>query len=224
MRYERVREGRFLARINRFTAHARIGKSVETVHVKNTGRLGELLVPDTEAFFAESDDPARKTRFDLVAVRHPGTGKLFNVDSQAPNAAVREWLAGQSFDLVKPEYRFGDSRVDFYMERGEERFLLEIKGCTLVRDGVGFFPDAPTTRGTKHLRELTEAVRQGCRCAAGFVIQTEGVTRVKPNRETDPAFALALEEAEKAGVRVLYLPCRVERDLLEILPEARFGF
>ena len=222
MRYERVREGRFRARRNRFVAHVEIDGAVEAVHVKNTGRLGELLVPGAAAYLAESDDPARKTRFDLIAVRHAQSGQLFNVDSQAPNAVVREWLAGMDFDLVKPEFRYGDSRVDFCMERASERFLLEIKGCTLVRDGVGYFPDAPTARGTKHLRELTAAARQGYRCAVGFVIQTEGVTRVKPNRETDPDFARALTEAAEAGVRVLHLPCVVEPDLLEIRPGVRF--
>ena len=142
---------------------------------------------------------------------------LFNIDSQAANRAAGEWLSAQGFDRVIPEYRFGDSRIDFYMERGTERCLLEIKGCTLERGGAGYFPDAPTERGVKHLRELARAAEAGCRAALGFVIQMDGVTEVRPNLETHPAFGAALEEAERAGVRVLFLCCHVEPDRLEII-------
>ena len=130
---------------------------------------------------------------------------------------VGEWLQTQEFTLIRPEYTFGDSRIDFYMERGGERWLLEVKGCTLERDGVGYFPDAPTERGVKHLRELTKAAGQGWHCAVAFVIQTEGVTEVQPNMETHPAFGEALAEAATAGVRVLHLPCRVSPDSLAVL-------
>ena len=220
MQYDNVRRAVFLARPNRFLARAELDGAVETVHVKNTGRCRELLVPGAEIWLTRSDNPDRKTRYDLIAVRK-ADGVLFNIDSQAPNAAVGEWLARQGFDRIQPEYRFGQSRVDFCMERGGLRYLLEVKGCTLERAGVGYFPDAPTERGTKHLRELTAAVARGWQAAVAFVMQAGGMQKVLPNRETDPAFADALAAAERAGVRVLSLPCRVEPDRLEILDTIR---
>lgn len=213
MRYGEIRRAVFLERPNRFEARVRYGDGGEAVvHVKNTGRCRELLLPGGPVILARGENPGRKTQYDLVGVYK--NGALFNIDSQAPNRVAAEWLAaggydGLRFDSVKPEYRFGDSRIDFYMERGGERYLMEVKGCTLERDGVGYFPDAPTARGTKHLRELTEAVRRGYRCAAAFVIQTEGVREVLPNRETDPAFGDALDRARDAGVSVFFIPCRV---------------
>lgn len=148
-------------------------------------------------------------------------GTLFNIDSQAPNRVVREWLEGQGFDRVLPEYPFGQSRLDFCLERGGERWLLEVKGCTLERDGVGYFPDAPTQRGARHLRELTAALEQGWRSAVVFVMQAASIRTVLPNRDTDPAFAEALAAAEAAGVRVLCLPCRVTPDSLSIVGDRR---
>ena len=219
MRYHHVTQGVFLERPNRFIARVLTEGREETVHVKNTGRCRELLVPGCEVWLADSGNPARKTRYDLVAVRK-ATGVLFNIDSQAPNRVTAEWLARQAFDRVIPEYAFGQSRIDFCLERSGEKTLLEVKGCTLEIGGVGYFPDAPTTRGTKHLRELTAAARHGILAAAAFVIQMDGVTEVKAHRETDPAFADALEEAERAGVRILCLPCHVEPDELRILDSA----
>ena len=199
MIYHNICRGVFLARPNRFIARVEIGGLEETVHVKNTGRCRELLVPGAEVWLAKSDNPARKTKYDLIAVRK-STGVLFNIDSQAPNAAAGEWLARQGFDRIIPEYPFGQSRIDFYMERGGEKYLLEVKGCTLEREGIGYFPDAPTERGTKHLKELAGAAAQGYHAAVAFVMQAEGLELVLPNGETDPAFAAALEAAKQAGV------------------------
>ena len=220
MIYHNICRGVFLARPNRFIARVAIGGVEETVHVKNTGRCRELLVPGAEVWLAKSDNPARKTKYDLIAVRK-SSGVLFNIDSQAPNAAAGEWLARQGFDRIIPEYPFGQSRIDFYMERGGEKYLLEVKGCTLEREGIGYFPDAPTERGTKHLKELAGAAAWGYHAAVAFVMQAEGLELVLPNGETDPAFAAALEAAKQAGVQILYLPCHVEPDKLEITGDSR---
>jgi len=209
MRYRNVIRGAFLDRPNRFIAHVEIGGRPETVHVKNTGRCRELLLPGAEVWLAGSDNPARKTAYDLIAVRKQN-GLLVNIDSQAPNAVAREWLETQNFDVIRPEFSYGQSRLDFMMERGSEKFLMEVKGCTLEREGIGYFPDAPTGRGAKHLRELAGAA--GWQPALLFVIQMDGITEVRGNRETDPAFCKALEDAEQAGVRKIFLPCHVEPD------------
>jgi sugar fermentation stimulation protein A len=211
MKYRNVIPAVFTDRPNRFIAHVEIGGRAETAHVKNTGRCAELLLPGAEVWLAGSENPARKTAYDLIAVRK-SNGLLVNIDSQAPNAVAREWLDTRGFDLVRPEFRYGKSRLDFMMERGKERFLMEVKGCTLERDGIGYFPDAPTERGAKHLRELAEA--DGFHPVLMFVIQMDGITEVRGNRETDPAFCEALEIAKKAGVNVVFLPCHVEPDEL----------
>ena len=216
MNYPNTCEAIFIDRPNRFIAHVDLDGKVETVHVKNTGRCKELLLPGVKVILSKSENPARKTAYDLIGVYKDDT-RLFNIDSQAPNLVMGEWLQTQGFSLIKPEYTFGDSRIDFYMERDSERWLLEVKGCTLERDGAGFFPDAPTERGVKHLRELAKAAEQGWCCAVAFVIQVEGITEVRPNTETHPAFGDALAAAATAGVRVLRLPCRVRPDSLAIL-------
>lgn len=215
MRYRHVVPATFLERPNRFIARVRIGDAVETVHVKNTGRCRELLIPDAEVYLAESENPARKTKYDLIAVRKEN-GLLVNIDSQAPNQVAREWLEGMRFGRVVPEFRYGESRIDFYMERGTDRFLMEVKGCTLEVDGIGYFPDAPTEQGVKHLRELARAAHDGFHAMLAFVIQVDGVKEVRPNIETHPEFGLAMEEAKAAGVEILFLPCHVEPDSLEI--------
>ncbi len=209
MRYEKITRAVFIDRPNRFIAHVEIDGRVNTVHVKNTGRCRELLIRGAEVWLAGSDNPARKTAYDLIAVRK-SNGLLVNIDSQAPNAVAREWLETQGFDAIRPEFRYGQSRLDFMMERGDERFLMEVKGCTLERDGIGYFPDAPTQRGARHLRELAKAV--GFQPVLMFVIQMDGITEVRGNRKTDPDFCNALEDAEKAGVKVIALPCRAEPD------------
>ena len=215
MKYDNITKAVFLNRPNRFIAEVDIGGVKETVHVKNTGRCRELLVPGCDVWLTAPDSPGRKTKYDLVAVRK-SNGRLFNIDSQAPNKVVSEWLSGQGFDTVIPEFTYGDSRIDFYMERGDERCLMEVKGCTLEIDGIGYFPDAPTERGVKHLRELTAALYRGYRSMLAFVIQTEGVSEVLANASTHPEFAVALEEAKAAGVEILFLKCRVEPDSLVI--------
>ena len=215
MRYRNVIRAAFIDRPNRFIAHVDIDGKRETVHVKNTGRCRELLLPGAEVWLAGSDRPGRKTAYDLIAVKK-SNGLLVNIDSQAPNAVAREWLETQGFDVIRPEYRYGQSRLDFMMERGSERFLMEVKGCTLERSGIGYFPDAPTERGARHLCELSEAV--GYRPVLAFVIQMEGVTEVRGNRDTDPRFCEALENAEKAGVKIIFLPCCVKPDELKCAP------
>lgn len=216
MKYENCTTGRFIERPNRFIARVEIAGRQETVHVKNTGRCKELLVPQREVALVKSGNPARKTRYDLVAVKKPSLGWI-NIDSQAPNQAVKEWLEAQDYDLIKPEYRYGRSRIDFYLERGTEKILLEVKGCTLEVAGKGYFPDAPTERGVKHLRELAGAVAAGYIAVVAFVIQMNGVREVYPNAATHPEFGEALEEAEAAGVKIWRLPCRVAADRLEII-------
>ncbi len=216
MKYKEIVTGIFIDRPNRFVAHIDIDGSIHTVHVKNTGRCKELLLPGVEVYLAVSDNPARKTRYDLVAVEKAGFG-LINIDSQAPNAVVKEWLLRQDYDYVRPEYTYGNSRIDFYMEKSNDKYLMEVKGCTLEIDGIGYFPDAPTERGIKHLRELTAASALGYKSILAFVIQMEGVHMVRPNMETHPAFGQAMKEALDAGVEILYLECKVTKDSIEII-------
>ena len=216
MRYREIIEGRFIDRPNRFIAHVLINGVEETVHVKNTGRCRELLLPNAEVRLAVSDNPNRKTKYDLVAVYMEKLGWV-NIDSQAPNKVVQEWLETQDYTLVKPEYVYGDSRIDFYMVKDQQEYLMEVKGCTLEIDGIGYFPDAPTERGVKHLKELTKARTLGYECIIAFVIQMEGVSEVRPYISMQPEFGEALEEAKAAGVKVLFLQCEVGRDTLQIL-------
>ena len=210
MRYNKITAGRFIARPNRFIAYVDINGHTETVHVKNTGRCRELLTPGAAVYLAEGANPARKTRYDLVAVRRGE--RLINMDSQAPNAAALEWLrAGHIFGPgaeIRPEYAYGDSRFDIAAFT-PELALLEVKGVTLERDGVVLFPDAPTARGVKHLRELAAFAASGGRAYVLFVVQMESVAYFAPNAETDPAFAAALRAARDAGVRILAYDCRV---------------
>ena len=216
MHYERTVHAVFLHRPNRFVAvTARIGRE-ESVHVMNTGRCRELLLPGREVILAEADRPGRKTRYDLISVYKPWVGWI-NIDSQAPNKVVKEWLKKQDYDLVRPEYTYGNSRIDFYMEKGERKYLLEVKGCTLEIDGIGYFPDAPTERGVKHLRELTQAVEAGYTCMVAFVIQMQGITEVRPYTAMQPEFGVAGQQAVDTGVQMLFLPCLVGRDSLQIV-------
>ena len=218
MKYENTCRAVFLERINRFTALVELDGKTETVHVKNTGRLRELLIPGSEVWLARSDNPARKTKYDLIAVRKQD-GVLYNIDSQAANTVTLEWLRQQDWDEIRPEYRYGASRVDFFMRKGDRKVLMEVKGCTLERDGIGFFPDAPTERGVKHLRELIHAAEEGYQAILAFVIQMDGVSEVRPNRDTDPAFADTLEEAVRRGVQIRFLTCHAEPDSLTVTAE-----
>ena len=216
MKYDNITRATCVRRPNRFIAEVEIDGQKETVHVKNTGRCKELLIPGCEVWLTAPGTPDRKTKYDLVAVRKDN-GILFNIDSQAPNKVVREWLDGQDYDKVIPEYTYGESRIDFYMERSGEKYLMEVKGCTLEIDGIGYFPDAPTERGVKHLRELVGAVKSGYKAILAFVIQMDGVSEVRANVDTHPEFGIALEEAKAAGVKVLFLKCHVEQDELKIV-------
>ncbi len=216
MKYSNITRGTFLDRPNRFIAHVELDGRRETVHVKNTGRCKELLLPGAEVWLTAPGTEGRKTKYDLVTVRK-GSGMLVNIDSQAPNAVVREWLERQGYDVIIPEYTYGDSRIDFYLERGMEKTLMEVKGCTLEIDGIGYFPDAPTDRGVKHLRELAKAVKNGYRTVIAFAIQMDGITEVRPNIQTHPEFGSAMQEAADAGVEILFLPCHVETDQLTII-------
>ena len=216
MQYDNIRKAVFIKRINRFIAYVRIDCHEETVHVKNTGRCRELLIPGAEVWLTAPGTPGRKTVYDLVAVRK-SNGLLINMDSQAPNKVVQEWLDTQGFDQVIPEYRYGESRIDFCMIRQGQRYLMEVKGCTLEKDGIGYFPDAPTERGVKHLHELVHAANEGVRAILTFVIQMDGVKEVRPNTDTHPAFGTALEEAKAAGVCVLFLPCHVEPESIHFM-------
>ncbi len=215
MKYSNIVKGTFLDRPNRFIAHVELDGKRETVHVKNTGRCRELLLPGAEVWLTAPGTEGRKTKYDLVTVRKEN-GLLVNIDSQAPNAVVKEWLEKQQYDAVVPEYTYGDSRIDFYMERGAERTLMEVKGCTLEREGIGYFPDAPTDRGVKHLRELAKAVKDGYRAALAFAIQMDGIKEVRPNIQTHPEFGTAMQKARDAGVEILFLSCHVEPDGLTV--------
>lgn len=213
MRYEAVRAATFIARPNRFIARVSLDGAEETVHVKNTGRCRELLIPGARVILSEGRNPARKTRYDLVAV-YKGD-MLVNMDSQAPNAAAAELLP-RLFPgfFIRPEQRFGNSRFDFCLEQGDRRVFVEVKGVTLEREGLALFPDAPTVRGTKHLRELAAARRAGFGAYILFLVQMQRCRAFAPNEETDPAFAAALREAAGAGVGVLCYDCLVTSDIM----------
>lgn len=215
MKYKNICRATFLRRPNRFIAIVSIDGAEETVHVKNTGRCKELLLPGVTVILEKADNPDRKTGYDLIAVYKENLGWV-NIDSQAPNKVVAEWLEKQGYTYIRPEYKYGNSRIDFYME-GEEKYLMEVKGCTLEMEGIGYFPDAPTERGVKHLRELAKANKDGYQAMAAFVIQMEGIREVRPNVATHPEFGQALEEAGAAGVKVLFLCCKVTEDTLEIV-------
>ena len=258
--YENTIPGVFIRRVNRFAAEVLIEGNAEKVHVKNTGRLKELLVPKARVTLQKSSNPARKTAYDLISVYEPEL-KWVNIDSLAPNELMRQQLMGMGYDVVRPEYTYGGSRFDFYMERARtasarikeerarysrtrcdtahemerartasasssrtrcdtgEKYLTEVKGCTLASDlerGIGLFPDAPTERGVKHLEELAEAARKGFHCQIAFVIQMNGIHMVFPNDGTHPKFGQALIRAAKAGVKVVYYSCQVEADSIRI--------
>ena len=222
MIYRKTIEAYFLSRPNRFIAEVDIDGRKETIHVKNTGRCKELLLPGSRVILSEANNPARKTRYDLIAVEKAGLG-LVNIDSQAPNKVMAEWLAGKNYDMIQPEYTYGNSRIDFYMERGTQKYLLEVKGCTLERGGVGYFPDAPTQRGVKHIRELIRASQEGYRSAMAFVIQMPKVREVRPNVEMHPEFGVAWREAVAAGAAIWFIGCDVWEDRLTV-DEGRVGY
>ncbi len=215
MIYKNIVPGTFLSRPNRFIAHIEIDGQDTVCHVKNTGRCKELLVPGAAVWCEKSDNPARKTGYDLIAVQK---GKrLINMDSQAPNKAAQEWLSGGGLGQIKnlrAECTYGASRFDFSFEKDGKRCFLEVKGVTLEQDGICAFPDAPTQRGAKHLKELTALAGKGFGAYVLFVIQMTDVSFLHPNDDTDPAFGNALREAATAGVQILAMDCAVTPDTM----------
>lgn len=232
MKYKQIVKGRFLERPNRFIALVELAGQTEKCHVKNTGRCRELLMPGTEVWLEKSSNPNRKTAYDLVGVNKNGT--LINMDSQAPNKAVLEWLekscdfseaqgAGGLFSnitYIKPECKYGSSRIDFYVEAKQEeklrKIFIEVKGVTLEEEGIARFPDAPTERGIKHMLELQKAVEEGYEAYVLFVIQMKGIYAFEPNDRTHPQFGETLRQVRDAGVGVLAYDCRVTPEEMEL--------
>lgn len=234
MKYKNIVCGKFLSRPNRFIAHVLIDDREEVVHVKNTGRCRELLLDGTTVYLEKSDNPLRKTKYDLIAVEKAGIG-IINMDSQAPNKVALEWINSPDFlgelpdgaeiSFVKPEYTFGNSRFDLYLEykvKGSDsqklhKMFIEVKGCTLEEDGIARFPDAPTERGVKHLTELSKlAAEKEYECGVLFVVQMKKIQWFEANRKTHPQFADALKNAESSGVKIFVRDCKVDSDSLVI--------
>lgn len=218
MKYSTVIKAKFLSRPNRFIAVVETNGRKEVVHVKNTGRCKELLVPNATVYLSVADNTERKTKFDLIAVEKGSN--LVNIDSQAPNNAVEEWLKkGNYFSknaLIKREFTYGKSRFDFYVEDGERKVFIEVKGVTLEKDGVAYFPDAPTERGIKHIQELEASLCEGYEAIILFVIQMKEITEFRPNDVTHKAFGDALRKASNSGVKVLAMDCEITPDSMII--------
>lgn len=213
MKYSQpIIKGRFIERPNRFIAKVDIGGSIETVHVKNTGRCRELLVPDATVYLEHWDTDKRKTKYDLVAVEKGD--RLINMDSQAPNKVAAEYLLTLFPDctLLKPEAKHGNSRFDFYLETPTERWFIEVKGVTLEEDGIARFPDAPTERGVKHIEELTACLDEGYRSMILFIVKMKGIEHLEPNDRTHPQFGEALRKAAAIGVKIRAVDCIVSPD------------
>lgn len=223
MKYNKVEQGIFKKRPNRFIAHVEINGKEEVCHVKNTGRCRELLVPGALVFLEESDNPNRKTKYDLIGVEKGE--RLINMDSQIPNKVVEEWLKeGNLFGMeanVRREVVYGNSRFDLYIESGERKIFMEVKGVTLEENSVVRFPDAPTQRGVKHIHELVKCIKDGYEAYLMFVVQMEDVSYFEPNYKTHPEFAKALKEAEKEGVHILAYDCVVRKDLINLAKPVR---
>lgn len=221
MRYPNITKASFISRENRFVATVELDGQPIKVHVKNTGRCRELLTPGATVYLVRSDNPKRKYGYDLVSVEKGSM--MVNMDSQAPNQVFYEFLRSGGLiggiTAIKPEYTFGNSRMDFYFERGSEKHLVEVKGVTLEFGGICRFPDAPTLRGAKHLRELAKAVGEGYHAWICFVVQMNGMKWLEPNIATDPAFAQALGDAAAAGVRVKAFTCKALPDELTVSEE-----
>ncbi len=217
MRYANMVPGAFLERPNRFIAHVEIDGEIQVCHVKNTGRCRELLPAGAKVWCQRSDNPSRKTKYDLITVEKGS--RLINMDSQAPNAAVKEWLAAGGLgklENLRAEVKHGDSRFDFAFTKDGKPCFLEVKGVTLEQDGVCAFPDAPTERGAKHLKGLAQASQEGYGAYVLFVIQMEGIKYLHPNDATDPNFAAALRNAAQNGVQILAVDCKITPEIMEI--------
>lgn len=218
MKYDRIIKAKFIDRPNRFIAHADINGNIETIHVKNTGRCAELLIPGAEIYVQESAKRDRKTKWDLIAVEK--SGRLINMDSQIPNYAVKEWIEkgglGKDLKTIRPETTYGNSRFDLYVEEKDRKIFIEVKGVTLEENGVCRFPDAPSDRAVKHLEELICAVREGYEAYVFFVIQMKGVRYFTPNTDTHPKFAETLKTAFREGVKILAYDCDVTPESIAI--------
>ncbi len=218
MQYNKIKQAIFIERPNRFIAHVEMDGKLEVCHVKNTGRCKELLIKGKTVFIEESDNPDRKTKYDLIAVSKDGM--LINIDSQAPNKAAVEWIEQggiykkEDIILMKPEKKYGNSRFDIYVESKQEKAFIEIKGVTLENKGVAVFPDAPTERGLKHIYELADCVKHGYKAYLLFVLQFEGAKYLIPNDDTQPEFRQALKAAREADVKILAYECKVEQDMI----------
>ena len=222
MQYSNIVHGKFIERPNRFIALSQVDGNIEKVHVKNTGRCRELLIPGTDIFLEKHDNPSRKTKYSLIAVKKGS--RLINMDSQIPNGVVTEYLragcifgqqAAKNMEIIR-EKTYGDSRFDIYVNLNGKDIWIEVKGVTLEEDGIARFPDAPTQRGIKHLHGLMEAAANGCEAYMVFVIQMKGVRWFEPNDGTHPEFGQALREAQAAGVHVLAFDCNVQEDSISI--------
>ena len=218
MKYNKVIDAKFISRPNRFIAYCEVDGKKETVHVKNTGRCRELLVDGATVYLSVSDNPERRTKYDLIAVEKETERGiiLINMDSQAPNSAAYEWISSGGYfgegATVRREVTYGKSRFDLYVEQGDRRAFVEVKGVTLENDGVASFPDAPTERGIKHINELVAAKADGYEAYILFVVQMKGIHTFTPNDETHKAFGDALRHAAESGVRILVYDCRVTPD------------
>ena len=229
MKYKKIIKGTFLERPNRFIAYVRIGENVETVHVKNTGRCKELLREGSTVYLSKSDNPHRKTKYDLVAVKKyidDNKSIIVNIDSQIVNDVVEEWLKnGNLFSKnskLKREVSFENSRFDFYIEDDNVKAFLEVKGVTLENEGVASFPDAPTERGIKHLNELCKCKSKGFDAYILFVIQMKGISLFKPDETIHKQFADALRNAKKCGVEIICIDCIVSEN--EIIADKYIPF
>ncbi|OOM11892.1 DNA/RNA nuclease SfsA [Clostridium saccharobutylicum] len=218
MKYDNIVKGKFISRPNRFIANVEVNGKVEICHVKNTGRCKELLTSDATVFVQEHNNPKRKTKFSLIGVIKGN--RIINMDSQVPNKVVQEWiLKGNLFKdlvLIKPEQKYNNSRFDFYVETKERKAFIEVKGVTLENEGIVMFPDAPTERGLKHVKELCQCIKDGYDAYVIFVIQMKEVLYFKPNIETHKEFGDALKDAKKAGVNILAVDCDVTQDTINI--------
>ncbi|NMD37758.1 MAG: DNA/RNA nuclease SfsA [Christensenellaceae bacterium] len=218
MLYKNVIEGYFVSRQNRFIAIVNINGNEEVCHVKNTGRLRELLLPNAKVVVALADNPNRKTKYDLIGVYKNDV--LFNIDSQVVNKVFEEWISSSNYfkniKLIKPEYKYKDSRLDFYIEADNKKHLIEVKGVTLEMDGIAKFPDAPTLRGIKHINTLVESSKDGFIPHIVFVIQFKGANSFEPNKETHPKFAEALLYSKQENVDIIALDCIVKNNSIVI--------
>ncbi len=221
MKYENIIKAKFISRPNRFIAEVNIDGNIEIAHVKNTGRCKELLIAGVTVYVQKSDNPLRKTKYDLISVVK--NGMLINMDSQAPNKVFGEWVQHGNFvtdvELIKPECKYGNSRFDFYIEGNGKKIFAEIKGVTLEENGVVMFPDAPTERGVKHIKELCECVKNGYEGYIFFIIQMDQCRYFTPNKATHPEFAEMLKIASSCGVNIRALNCIVTKDELKIQNE-----